>query len=289
VSGWSLDPWIVGGLLAAGLLYGRGVAVVWRRAGVGALVGRGRVVAFGSGLYLLAVALLSPLDAAAHLVFSWHMVQHLLLMLVVAPLLVVGAPLLPMLWGLPRPWRLGVGRGWRARPALARAWHAATAPAAVAALLAGVLWIWHLPGPYQAAVLHPGFHRLEHATMLGAALLFWWAVLQPVGRRRVDGGSALLLVFATKVQSAALGAILTFVPEPLYPVYADGAAAWGRTDLQDQHLAGLLMGAVSGVVYVATAALLFVGWLAAIERRQRPPGAAPAPSEVRAPPLELGA
>jgi putative membrane protein len=286
--GWHLDPFVIVGLLLVTALYARGVAVVWRRGGAGALVGRAQVVAFAVGLAVLAVALLSPLDALAHLLFSAHMVQHVLLMLVAAPLLVFGAPLLPALWALPRGVRLALGRRWNAWRGVRRAWHALTGPVAVWSVLATTLWVWHLPGPYQAAVLHGGLHRLEHATMLGASLLFWWVVIAPVGRRRIDGGTAVLLVFATKVQSATLGALITFVPTPLYPVYEGGAALWGMTLLQDQHLAGLVMGTVSGLVYLVAGSALFLSWLRTIERRSRPPGADAAPRVVRAPDLVLG-
>jgi putative membrane protein len=287
LSAWNLDPWAIGGLLGAGALYARGVATVWRRAGVGAVVGRGRVVAFAAGWYVLAIAIVSPLDTMAHLLFSAHMVQHVLLMLVAAPLLVAGAPLLPVLFALPRGWRRGIGRGWNRRPALGRAWHALTGPVVVWTVLAATLWTWHLPGPYQAAVLHAGVHRLEHATMVLASLLFWWVVLQPVGRRRIDGGSAVLLIFATKVQTGTLGALLTFVPRPTYPVYEAAAAGFGLTPLQDQYLAGLIMGTVGGLVYLVAGTVAFLAWLRGMERRARPPGApAPAPL-LRGPPLEL--
>jgi putative membrane protein len=285
---WNLDPLVIAGLVLLVAGYARGVAIVWRRAGTGAVVSRARVVAFALGAYVLAVALLSPLDAWAHLLFSAHMAQHVLLMLVAAPLLVLGAPLLPLLWALPRRWRRALGRGWNARPWLGRAWHAVTGPVVVWCVLTVTLWTWHLPAPYQAAVRHGGVHALEHVTMLGASLLFWWVVLQPVGRRRVDGGTAVLLVFTTKMQSATLGAIITFIPTPLYPVYEAGAGLAGMTPMQDQHLAGLIMGTVSGLVFLAAGALAFLAWLAAIERRHRLGGAPAQARVVRAPPLELG-
>ena len=286
---WNLDPLIVVPLLAVSLLYARGVAVVWRRAGTGALVSRLQVASFALGTYVLAVALVSPLDALAHLLFSAHMVQHVLLMLIAAPLLVFGAPLMPLLWGLPRPSRLAVGRGWKARPRLRGAWHALTNPVVVWCILTTTLWVWHLPVPYQAAVTGAGIHALEHVSMLGASLLFWWVVLQPIGRRRVDGGSAVLLVFATKVQAATLGALITFVPIPLYPVYEAGAAAYGMTLMQDQHLAGLIMGTVGGLVYLFTGAVIFLSWLRGIERRGRPPGASSTERYVRGPRLDVAA
>lgn len=285
---WNIDPWFIG---AMGLLvsaYARGVTFVWRRAGVGAVVAPWRVVSFAVGAYLLALAIVSPLDAWAHVLFSAHMAQHVLLMLIAAPLLVLGAPPIPLLWALPRGVRRAIGRGWNARPWLGRAWHAITGPVVVWCVLTTTLWVWHLPGPYQAAVRYGSLHALEHATMLGASMLFWWVVLQPTGRRRVDGGSAVLLVLTTKIQSATLGAIITFAPRPMYPVYEPGAALVGLTPLQDQHLAGLIMGTVSGLALLIAGAFAFLSWLAALERRHNPHGSAAPPRVVRAPPVDLG-
>jgi putative membrane protein len=267
MAAWNLDPWVIGGVLLAAAVYARGVARLWRRAGTGVVVRRRRALAFAVGLYAVLLAVVSPLDALAHQLFTFHMVQHVLLLFVAAPLLVAGAPLLPALWALPRVPRRRLARLGATLPWLASAWHALTGPAAVWSVLAATLWIWHLPGPYQAAVRSPALHKLEHATMLGAALLFWWVVLQPQGRRRQDRAVALLLVFATKVQSATLGVIVTFAPRPLYPVYEAGASAWGLTLLQDQQLAGLVMGTVSGVAFLATGALLFLVWLRGLETR----------------------
>ena len=222
LSAWNFDPWVIGGLLGAVTLYARGVATVWRRAGVGAVVSPARVVAFAAGAYVLALAVVSPLDTMAHLLFSAHMVQHAALMLIAAPLLVAGAPLLPFLWGLPRGWRVALGRGWSARPGLGRVWHALTGPVVV------------------------------------------WCVL-----------------------AATLGALLTFVPRPMYPVYEAAAAGFGLTPLQDQYLAGLIMGTVGGLVYLVAGTLQFLAWLRGMERRARPPGASASAPPLWGPPLEL--
>jgi putative membrane protein len=274
------------GLLLALVLYVRGVGSVWRRGGVGTLVSPWRVLLFVLGLAMVAVALLSPLDDLAHVLFSAHMVQHVLLMFLAAPLLVLGAPPVPLLWGLPRGARLVAARPWRRGTPWRRAVHGLTNPVVVWIIGAAVLWFWHLPAPYQAAVRSPVLHALEHATMLGSALLFWWVVLPSAsGRRRVDGGTAVLLVFVTKVQAATLGVLITFAPRPLYPVYEAGAASFGLTLVEDQHLAGLIMGTVGGLVYLGVGAALFLHWLAALDRRAR----ADAPARiVRAPRLDLG-
>lgn len=268
------------GLLAVAFLYVRGTSVLWRRGGVDAGVGRLRVASFLTGIAVLAIALVSPLEALAHATFSMHMVQHVLLLLVAPPLLVAGAPLLPCLWALPRGVRRGAGRAWNRGPWPRRAWHALTSPVPVAVFGAVALWVWHLPALYQAALTRPWLHALEHASLLGSAALLWSLVLRPLGRPRVDGGVALLLVFLAKFHSTVLVAMIVFASRPLYPAYAPGTEAAGRTLVEDQHVAALIMGWPMALVYLAATAALFLSWLRAVERRARPGGPVGAPARA---------
>jgi putative membrane protein len=250
--------------LLAGL-YALGALRLWRRGGVGAGVSRVQALSFFLGLGVVLLAVASPLDALAHLLFSAHMAQHVLLMLVAAPLLVYGAPLLPGLWALPKAARTPLGRvGQGAAVRLL------TRPFTVWVVGTLSLWFWHLPEVYQAALRSPLLHALEHASFLGTAALFWWVVLRPLGYRGAGGyGSALLLVFATKVQSGALAAIISFAPTPIYPIYEATASPYGRTALEDQLFAGLIMSTPAGVIYLLTGAALFLLWLGHLERRAR--------------------
>jgi putative membrane protein len=274
-------------LLAAGL-YARGWCRLSPRDRRRRLVTGRRAAAVGAGLGTLAVALLSPLDAASAALFSAHMVQHLLLVTVAAPLLVLGAPLVPALWGLPRGARHALGRAWRARAEPAAAWRGLTYPPVAALVHAVGIGTWHVPALYEAALRSQVLHVLEHVTFLTTALLFWWSVLRAGAPSRGGHGLALLSVFALTLGMSALGALLTFSPRPWYPAQALGAAAWGLTPLEDQQLAGLIMWAPGGVVYALTAGALFVAWLREAERRVRqretggsptgrPPGAAARP------------
>jgi putative membrane protein len=265
--------WIVSRLIEILLIalpavwYAVGVRALWRRAGVGHGVSRNQTVAFACAMIVLAIALLSPLDEMADQLFSAHMVQHLLLILIAAPLCVLGAPLVPALWAFSPARRRRLGRWWCGATRLRHAVHTMTQPGVVFVLHMTLLWFWHFPAPYRVALEHEGVHAMEHLSFFGSAALFWWVVAQPTGRRRASEPVSLLLVFGTLMHSGALGAVLMFAPVPWYPIHAAGVHAWGTTLIEDQQLAGLLMWIPAGAVYVAAAAWLFLRWMRADERR----------------------
>jgi len=302
---WRADPLLLGGLGAMACGYGVGAARLWRRGGPGRPARRRQIFCFAGALAVLGVALLSPLDALGHALFSAHMVQHLLLILVAAPLLVLARPLPAWLWAL---------RGWGGSPAwlrsLARLPLAALrsplfAPAAWL-LHAAALWAWHTPALYDAAVAHPAVHAAEHLAFVGTAILFWWALLGPAGAGRIDAGAGVVYTFTMAAQGCVLAALLTFAPAAWYGAHGAGAilfrlahpggqaageglficapvepAALAAAMLADQQLAGLLMWVPASAVYLLAALWLLFRWLREAERRaeRRPPPALP---EVRA-------
>ncbi|MFN8556443.1 MAG: cytochrome c oxidase assembly protein [Dehalococcoidia bacterium] len=264
---WNWQPEVLAGVAVSGGLYGRGVRALWHRAGTGRGIAVWRTAAFGGGLLGLLVALVSPVDSLGVALFSVHMVQHLLLVLVAAPLLILGEPVLAGLWALPRSWRRALGATWREAGRLRWVWRGGTAPPVTWLIHAGVLWCWHLPRLFDATLSNGALHALEHAMFLGTAVLWWWSVAQTGRRRRLGYGVGLLAVFTMGVQGGALGALLAFARRPWYPTYAGSTAAWGLSPLQDQQLAGLIMWAPAGGVYMIAAAVLFTAWLRAAERR----------------------
>ena len=274
-SAWQSTPAVVLPLVLSGTWYALGVRALWRRAGVGHGVRRWQAACFGAGLATLAVALLSPLDALAEALFSAHMVQHLLLLVVAAPLLALGEPLLPAMWALPVRWRHGLGQWWLSCVPARRAVRGATGPLGVWLAQLAVLWFWHLPGPYLAALRDERLHALEHLAFLGTAFAFWWVVVQPIGRRRLAYGGAVVYLALSMMQSGALGAILAFARTPWYPAHAAGAAAWHLTLLEDQQLAGLIMSVPMSFVYIGAALVLAARWFVfdpAPRRRRLSPG-----------------
>jgi putative membrane protein len=264
---WSLDPAVLAGLAVAGFAYGRGVRTLWRHAHRRG-VAPWHVVSFAGGLVALCVALVSPLHAVATELLWAHMVQHVLLVLAAAPLLVLGAPVLPMSVAIPAAWRRRV-RSWGHVEPLRSVRLVLTWPIVAWLLHVAVMWMWHVPSIYQAATTNSGLHAVEHASFLATALLFWWVAIPSGGRRRLGGGTDVLYVFTGGIQSGVLGALFTFAGAPLYPVYAHTALRWGTSPLQDQQLAGLIMWIPGGLVYVFAAGVLFVRWLLMIERESR--------------------
>jgi putative membrane protein len=239
------------GLLIAAGLYGRGVARLWVRAGSGRGVSLQQVTFFSSGLLIVLVALESPLDSVSQALFAAHMVQHLLLILVAGPLLVLGAPLLPVLWALPEASRRGLGALWKNVNVLEK-------PGVAFALHSLALWAWHIPVLYTAAIDNRAVHVLEHLSFLGTGILFWFAVLKP---GRPAYGLGVLLVFALAIQSSILGALLAFSPTPWYTAHLSTAPQSGLSPLEDQQLAGLIMWIPGGAIYLVAALGLFAAWL----------------------------
>jgi putative membrane protein len=262
-SAWNLDPVIVTGLGVASVAYFAGLRRLWSR-GAGRGITVTQSVSFAAGITVLAIALLSPLDRLAQSLFFAHMIQHLLLIVVAPPLLVAGSAAIAIAIALPVPARRTV-RTWERHPATRMVTSVLTNPVCVLLLHISALYLWHLPVFYQAALANGAIHALEHACFFGTAWLFWWLILDPKGRRKLSNGAAILFVFVAGLAGGALGALLTFAPTALYPVQALGTHARGLTPLQDQQLAGLIMWVPAGVVYVLTAAVLFLRWMAAAD------------------------
>ena len=262
-SAWSWEPSVLLALALAAWVYARGLRALWRSAGLGRGVRTWQAAAYAGGLLTVFVALCSPLDALSSALFSAHMVQHLLLILVAAPALILGAPLAPLLWALPPPARRALVSWWKRAGPLRAVWRTASRPLVVWTLQAVVLWAWHLPGPYQAALQNDLVHAAEHASFLITALLFWWTLAHSGGHGALGYGAGMVYAFTTGLQSSALGALIAFAPRPWYPAYAASAAAWGLTPLGDQELAGLIMWVPAGTIYLLAALALFALWLRA--------------------------
>ena len=234
-------------LLIAGAFYALGVARPWRHAGDARGVHTRRAFAFCGGWLVTAATLTGPLDALSARLFSAHMLQHETLMVVAAPLFVIGRPLGAWAWALPAPWRRALGRFFH-RPACRTPWLVVTGPLAACVLHALALWLWHIPAWFEAALASDAVHAPQHASFLGAALLYWWSVFG-LGPRR-NGGAALASLFTTMTHSGASGAPLALSPVAWYPSYAGRTLAFGLDPLEDEQLGGLVMWIPAGFAYV---------------------------------------
>jgi len=262
---WTFEPGVVLPIAASAVLYAVGVTRLRRRSPKS--IRKSDTLYFWFGWAALVSALISPVHAWGSVLFSAHMTQHELLMLVAAPLLVLGRPLVPFLWALPKSWAVALAR-WSKLWPWEKTWRTISNPLVAWGIHAVVLWSWHVPFLFQATLESESIHALQHASFLFSALLFWWAVIH--GRRRALGfGLAVLYMFTTALHSGLLGALLTFANSIWYPAYADRTAAWGLTPLEDQQIGGLIMWIPAGLVYIAAGLALFAGWLRESETRAR--------------------
>jgi putative membrane protein len=282
---WGWEPGSIIGLVLSGWLYGRGVRRAWRASGVDRGVRKWRVWCFAGGWLTLFVALVSPLHPWGQVLFSAHMTQHELLMLVAAPLLVLSGPLVAFLRALPPQWASRLARlsnypTWRS------VWGTITNPL-VAWLIHGIiLWAWHAPVLFQATLHNDWIHALQHISFLASALLFWWAVIH-CRSGAMSYGAGVLYLFTTAIHSGLLGALLTFARVAWYPDYAATSGEWGLTTLEDQQLGGLIMWVPACTVYIIAGLALFAGWMRESERRVRLRETRLAPARAALEPTEV--
>jgi putative membrane protein len=243
---------VVAALAAA---YGRGVQEIWHRRGAGAVVPRWRAAAFGGGLLTMLAAQQGPIHEASEHSLAGHMTQHMILMLLGGPLLAAGGAGLPLTVAAPRRMRRA---GARLRITATARWLRRPINTALVAagLHTAVLWFWHLPSPYAWVQANTVVHGFEHVSLVGVSWLLWSMVLGP-GATRLSPPVGFLLLFATGMPAAALGAVLTLAPNVLYPGYT----------LPDQQLAGLIMWVPMDVAMVVVAVTLFLKWITSLERR----------------------
>jgi cytochrome c oxidase assembly factor CtaG len=257
VRAWSIEPESVVSLVLTGFIYARG----WR-----ALTRRRpdrfppwRLWAFVGGLGALFLAAASPADTLADALLVAHMTQHILLLAVAPPLLLLGMPAMPLLRGLPPTISKTVLGSLMRWPVLRRAGEVVTHPLTCLGLSSLAVWTWHVPAAFQLAMRSPAVHAAEHACFFATGLLFWWPVVQPwPSRPRWPRGAMIPYLLVADIQNTMLAAILTFADRVLYPLYDSAPRVAGLTPLADQVAAGALMWVVMSVVYLIPAAILAV-------------------------------
>jgi cytochrome c oxidase assembly factor CtaG len=254
---WTFDPGVLLGVAALAAVY----ATWWRRArtpGESHPPGLGRLALFAGGLLVIGVALVSPLDRLGEQLLLMHMLQHVLL-LDIAPILLI----LALTKVLLRPVTRRVHTLERRAGLLAH-------PAFAVVLYAGLMWLWHIPALYDAALRHSLLHALEHVCFAGAGTLYWWHLLSPIRTRmRLGGLGPIGYMVVTKLLVGVLGIALAFAPHAIFPFYAHHPHYWGLTPAQDQSMAGLLMALEQSVVMGVALVVLFVQMLSESEREAK--------------------
>ncbi len=250
---WSWEPTVLLGLAALAAAY----LIGWRRGllraddDVSAWVGspRSRPWFFGAGVMVGFVALQSPIDTGGdQYLFSLHMVQHLLLMMVAPPLCILGVV------GMRTPLQ---GRPGRWRPA----WACLVNPWSATVIFSAVLLVWHIPALYDATLTTEPIHVVEHLSFMAVGVIFWWPIVDPMrgaDRERWVGTFAkIAMLVASGVPPTVLGLIFTVAPRPFYDFYARAPQLWGLSPVVDQQLAGVVMFGAGNLIYFAAVVMVF--------------------------------
>jgi putative membrane protein len=255
---WSLEPVVLVAVATVGGAYAWRLRTLRDRGELG----RGdrlRALAFGGGLMVLLLALVSPIDSLGEeRLFSVHMAQHLLL-----------ADLVPILLLLGVSRRLARPIVRRAQP-IERSLGVLAGPITALFALVVVIWGWHLRATYELALNHAWAHQLEHMSFLAAGFAFWWYVIEPVpARHGLRGMTMLAYLAAAKLLLGALGVALAFSPNPIYDSYEHTPRTWGLGVVEDLNIGGLIMLLEQSIVLLIFFALLFVRMIERSERDQR--------------------
>jgi len=225
---------------------------------------RWQAIYFSGGTLSLAAALVSPIDAGSEYLFTIHMVQHMLLLLVAAPLLALAVPpaFLGRLYGI---------------PPIARVLRAVWSPLPAVVLFNGILIFWHLPFAYDATLAVRGVHVLEHLSFLAAGIVFWGVIVSPVPKLvRASWGLRLALVVAADLVNFLVGFTLAFAGHPFYRHYVEVPRLWGLSPLDDLRLGGGVMWVMGQMMYAIPLLLLISVFLRREDTRRSHPNAAAA-------------
>jgi cytochrome c oxidase assembly factor CtaG len=254
VSNWTFDPWIVLPLATLTILYTLGAIRLSKRIRWQSRT-RWQVVFFYAGMATLVGALVSPLHWLGEHLFTFHMIEHEIVMAVSAPLIVLARPVATLLWGMPRSARHGVGATMRAS-SIHRLWDWCSGATNANVIHSVAIWGWHVPVLFDAAVTDTTMHRLQHLSFFVTAIVFWWAIIW-----KSDYGAAAWHLFLTMIHTSLLGALMALAPRVLYLAQTKTAMAWGLTPLEDQQLAGMIMWVPAGTVYAAAAMAMLNLWI----------------------------
>lgn len=265
---WNIEPFFLVPALAGVALYTRGL---WRWRVRSRAHPWWRSALFYLGMFTLFAAVNSPLHVLSERHFSSHMVQHLLVMTVGVPLILLGAPTTPVLRGLPRLVRRNVFAPLASDPIVRRVFGWVTHPMTALVVSSVVLIAWHaVPGWYDLAAAHAGVHEVQHLSFLITSGLFWWNVIDPAPlHARLGYLLRIVYVIAQGTVSAVLAAFISLADRPLYEFYVHATPVFPISVMDDQQLGGLLMWIPGQTIDLVVIGVLFGVWWQQMERRQR--------------------
>ncbi|RMF00033.1 MAG: cytochrome c oxidase assembly protein [Chloroflexi bacterium] len=229
-----------------------------------------RLAAYLSGIAVLAIALMSPIDILGSQLFYMHMIQHLLLVMVVPPLLLIANPFPFVMWGLPTAGRAKIAGFFTAKSGFRQSLRRLTPPGAAWLLFFAVFLGWHDPNAYNAALLNETLHDLEHLTFFATAMLFWWHVTGagPRIHGRFPRPARIAYLLAAVPVNMLTGVAIAFATEPIYTYYASVPRWWGVSVMEDQMLGGILMWIPGSMMFLVAAIVLIAGWVQAEDNKE---------------------
>ncbi len=257
---WRLDITLV--LLSFAILYTTGWWRLHKRSRNPKLANKKRLAAYWGGLVTLAIALMSPIDPLGGQLFFMHMIQHLLTIMVAAPLLWLGAPFPFLLWGMPPRLRRMVG-GQFARAAVTRNLvYTLTQPSYVWMSFIFFYVGWHDPNLYSLALRRSWIHDIEHITFFATAMLLWWQVIGAGPRlHRVPIWGRIAMLITLVPVNMVIGIVIANASEVIYAYYNSVPRIWGFSALEDQMLAGVIMWIPGSMMLLLGVVLLLAGAL----------------------------
>ena len=244
-------------------------------------------ISFGAGIVVLFAALQSPIEPLAEHYFSIHQAQHLMVRMIGPLLVLLGAPLTPMLRGMPTWLRQGVVRRIVRMPLARWVYGKITNPILTTGTFLGLLFIWQVPGPHDLAVHNDLVHWFMHVTMLASGFLFWWIVIDPKPRRsRLHYGLRILYLGLIVLPNTLLGAAITFREDVIYTAYQELPRPWeGLSFITDQRLGGLMLWVPGDMMSIISAGIVMMMWYSReMELNPNPPMPVPAAKDEESPP-----
>ena len=260
IGSWSIQFWPTVGLVLLAIIYFRGWLKLRKQ--VPHRFDGWRLASFLGGVGTVFLALGSPLDTFANLLLQAHMVQHLLLMMIAPPLLLLANPFLPLLTGIPRPIVREAIRPFLLWSVCKRLGRWLTHPKFTWILFVVMTLGWHTPPLYELTLRSPSWHIVEHICFLGSGVLFWWPVILPwPSRPHWPEWAIIPYLLLADVQNTVLSAFLTFSDRVVYPTYNLVPQFPGMNSLSDQHAAGAIMWVPGSIVYLIPAGIIAMRFL----------------------------